>query len=439
MNSPAHAASSAVACAAPAALSSLLSSRLFQLILLTVAVWSMTYARFAIGPLQESMRVDLALSDNHMALLQGTAFAIPLAVSAIPLGLLFDRYSRARLCFFFVALGVAASALTALAPGTGLLFVARALLGPAVAAVLIAVYSLVADLYPPEQRGRATMVVTLGEIGGAPAAFALGGVLLVMTGAGPSAWRDALLWMSALLLLPLLMLLALREPPRTGIVVKDPPLREVGRELWRYRAVLIPLFLARTMVWIADGAVLVWAAPTLTRRFALPPDEVAAIVATALLVAGLLGPIIGGPLADFCQKRGGPRRTIATLAGAALLSTPAAFFGLMPDATSAAVLLTLLLVLGFTIGTAAITVGTIVIPGELRGLYIAVTATVGALFSFAVAPPLVSLLSGALGGEAKIGEALAIVCGITSFLGAIVFARGRRHFPTASGGVYVPG
>src|SRR6266702_2164041 len=152
------------------------------------------------------MRLDLALSDNQMAWLQGPALAVPMALGSIPLGLMVDRRRRGRLFQIFVALTLAATVLTALTANLALLFAARALVGLAVAAIFVAAYSTVADLFPTAQRGCASMVVALGEIGGAPSAFALGGALLAMiasasaatagTGLGTAGWRWALLWMS---------------------------------------------------------------------------------------------------------------------------------------------------------------------------------------------------------------------------------------------------
>lgn len=149
---------------------------------------------------------------------------------------------------------------------------------------------------------------------------------------------------------------------------------------------------------------------------------------TALLISGLLGPILGGPLADWCQRSGGPRRTMSALCIVALLSAPAGLFAVMPSATLASIAMTSFLILGFTLATTAMALATIVIPGELRGLYVALTVTVGALFSIGVAPLVISGLSGALGGPAMIGKALAVVCGITSILATVVFGFGRQYF-----------
>lgn len=407
--------------------------RLFQLLLVTASTFAATYGRFTLGPLQETMRISLPLSDNQVAWLQGPAMAIPMALGSIPIGLLVDRYSRARLFIAFAFLSLAATAMTAFAPSMILLFVARCLAGFASAATLIAAFSVVGDLYAPAQRGRATMVALFGEIGGAPAAFALGGVLLATTSAttsfGLMDWRSTLLWMCAPFVPVILLLFMLREPVRTGLTVKNPSLRQVWPQFFSHRTVVVPLLLARIMVWIADGAVLVWAAPSFARSFGLRSDRIGVIIATAFLASGILGPILGGALSDLCQRRGGPRRTMKAMCIIALLSSPAALFATMPNVTLAGFMLSAFLTLGFTIGTAALAVATIVIPGELRGLYVAVTVTVGAVFSVGVAPLIVSSLSGSLGGPAEVGRALAIVCGVTSILGAVVFGAGSRYFP----------
>ena len=401
--------------------------------MIAVATGAVVYASSMLGPLQEAIRVDLHLSDNAIAALQGSALGVPMALGSIPLGLLVDRISRATLLRIVVVLALAASAVTALSSSLIMLFAARCIVGLAVATVLVASYALAADLYAPEQRGRATMIVALGENGGAPAAFALGGLLLTMMGAGPEAWRKALLSSTAMLVPVALLVLLLREPPRTGIVVSNPQVREVWPELWAYRGRIAPLLLARIMVWMGDGAVQIWAAPIFARTYGLTPQRIGGIIALGLLASATLGPALGGLLADFCQRRGGPRRTMIALSLVALISAPTALFAIMASSTVAGILLGVFLTLGYVIGVAAVPLGTIVVPGELRGLYIAITIAVSALFSVALAPLAVSSLSGALGGPAMIGEAMAIVGTVTSLLGSAVFAFGGRHFPTAHG------
>jgi NAD(P)-dependent dehydrogenase (short-subunit alcohol dehydrogenase family) len=69
-------------------------SQIGQLLLFAAAAWTATYSRLILGPLQEAMRQSLAITDNRMAILQGSAIAVPMALGAIPVGLLADRVSR---------------------------------------------------------------------------------------------------------------------------------------------------------------------------------------------------------------------------------------------------------------------------------------------------------------------------------------------------------
>src|SRR6185369_13205286 len=101
--------------------------RLFQLALLAVAAWASTYTRVALGPLQEAVKGSLSLSDNQMALAQGMGLALPLALGSVPLGLLADRTSRARMLFIFMVVAPVSCVLTAFASGFTFLLAARSL------------------------------------------------------------------------------------------------------------------------------------------------------------------------------------------------------------------------------------------------------------------------------------------------------------------------
>lgn len=242
------------------------SPRLMQLLLMAVALWATMYGRSAIGPLQEAMRLSLHFDDNQIALLQGMAMALPMALCSIPLGLLADRFSRARLLALFVALIPLSCILSAVSSQFITLFLARCLTGLSSAAALILSFSIIGDLYEPAERGRASTVMAVGEISGAPAAFALGGSLLVLFQSASLVnllpwrvedWRGTLLLTAAMLIPVVLSVLFLREPPRRERVVERSSIREVWSALWHYRGVALPILLARGMVWLADGAVFV--------------------------------------------------------------------------------------------------------------------------------------------------------------------------------------
>lgn len=200
-------------------------------------------------------------------------------------------------------------------------------------------------------------------------------------------------------------------------------------ELWSYRAVIAPLLGGVVIIDIAYGAAYLWAAPAMSRRFTLSAGRVGAIVGAVLLVSGILGPIAGGLLADICQRSGGPRRTMAVLALLALAGVPFGLFALAPDVSSAGVSLAIFLTLLPAISLMVTTLCTVVIPNELRGLCIALLNAVCDSFAFMLAPVLVSVLSGALGGPSMLARAVAIACGVTAVMGAVTFALGRRYLP----------
>jgi MFS family permease len=416
---------------ASGARTSVFSKQGLQLLLLTVVATAGAYAQIAVSPLQEAIRAALVLSDNQIALLQGPAMALPLVIAAVPLGLLIDRCSRARLLVVFAALGAAGSLLTALASSFELLFAARCLVAGTTIGLSTAVYSLVADIFEPGTRGRAIAVLGIGQVAGASASFALGGMLVAVLGSNADGWRHAMLWLASPLPLVALMPLAMREPPRTGGVTTKPPVKQAFLELWEHRRIVIPILIFGAMVGVADGAAWIWAAPTLSRSFAVSPDRIGAIMAAVLLVSGIAGWVVGGVSADLCQRAGGPRRTIVVVSWLAFLSAPAALFAVGPGITFASALLLVFMTVGSVISVMSTAVSTVVIPNRLRGLCLGAASAAAGFFGVGLAPLIVSLLSDVLGGPAMIGPALATVCVTTSALGAVTLAFASRSFPTA--------
>jgi MFS family permease len=399
------------------------------LLLLTITATAQVFALTTLNPLQETMRIALGLSDNQIGLLQGPAVALPMVLGTVPLGLAIDRYSRARLTFLLAVLCVAGSVLTAVATSFTILFLARFVIGLTSTATITTAYSLLADLYTPVQRGRASMMVVLGEQFGTAGAFVIGGVLLTRFGTGPNGWRWAQLGMTVPLIPVALLVLALHEPPRTAPIVKKPAVRESFVKLWHYRWVFLPLATGIVMATMANSAPTIWAAPMFARKFSLSPDRIGTLMAVAVLVSGILGPLIGGPLTDVCQRTGGPRRTISVLSALALVSVPAGFFSVTRGAMSATILLSIFMTILIAIVVAGSALLTIVVPTEVLGLSMSILAGDGMLFGNGLAPVTVSWLSGALGGLAMIGKAMALVCVSTTLFGALTFAFGRRYLP----------
>lgn len=393
------------------------------------------------GTVQESAKAEMHLSDYTLSLVQGVSAALPLALFSIPIGILVDRFNRVRIMIALIALFVAGTALTALAHSVALLFAARMLVGIGTTGALTAALSLCADLCVPARRGRALLTVNIGKSLGQALAFGLTGALygLFVARRMPAwlsalgqdtAWRSthlALAGLGAVLLLPLLLL---REPMRHEVAASThAPFRVVAAELWARRAFLLPLFMGQVSVVMADAAAGIWSAPVLSRSFGLRPDQFAGWMGTLIFAAGLLGAVFGGLSADWGQKSGRRGGLLIGAVAAAALGIPAALFPIMPTVPLFAVALGTLMLCGAVTGVVTSVALTVFIPNELRGLCIGAFIAIAGLIGFGVAPTLVAAASGLFGGEAHLGQGLALVGVMTSAASVVAFVVAMRRAP----------
>ena len=92
-----------------------------------------------------------------------------------------------------------------------------------------------------------------------------------------------------------------------------------------------------------------------------------------------------------------------------------------------AALLALLLFCGAITGIIPATAIAVAVPNELRGVCLGACIVVGSIVGLGVAPTLVTVVSGALGAEAHLAQALAVtgvIIGVVSLL-ALTVARKR--------------
>ncbi|PAX07716.1 MFS transporter [Sphingomonas lenta] len=408
----------------------------WPLAVLAIAMASGFAALGSFGTVTEPAKADLALSDHALGLVQGVSGALPLVLFSVPVGILVDRWNRVRLLFALAVVWTAGTLMTAYASGTGSLLVARMLTGIGTTGALTAALSLGADLCTPERRGRAMTVVTLGKTVGIAAGFALTGALFGLFGDGALGlvpWRAAHLALAGLLLVSLLPLLTLREPPRREVAAAaGAPLRVVAGELRARAAFLVPLFIGQVSVVMADHAALVWAAPVLGREFGLQPDQFAGWMGALILGTGLGGAVLGGLAADWGQRGGRRGGVLLGAVVAAAIGAPAAIFPVAGDVTLFAILFGTLVLCGTITGLITSVAITTLIPNEARGLTVGLFVAVAGLIGFGIAPTLVTAVSELLGGEAHLAPALAIVGTVTGVMAVLAFALAVRNAPTSA-------
>ena len=407
---------------------SLLHRRGTQLALITCLMVAEGFARTALSPLQDSVRAALMLTDNEMALLQGPALVLPSALLAIPLGALVDRLSRQRLLIVFALLDVLGTAASASARSLMILFAARCVVGLMAFATAVAAISLISDLYPADRRGYATMVATIGEVLGIAAAYGAGGMLLERFEPYGVAWAATMWSFAAILTIAPLAACQIGEPARTDCETVDRHHIHPWHSLWKHRQLFAVLVTGKVTVGAAYGAVLTWAEPALQRSFGLSAVRVGAVMAMSVTIGGVIGPLLGGPLADAGERRGGPRRTVTLLGLVSLLAVPAGTFAIVPNAALAGVLLIAFMIIIATIGVAEMTVTTIVLPNEIRGLALAVLLAAGLILGAGLTPVAVSLLAGRFHTHHAMAESLAITCMTIGAISSFLFLATRHRF-----------
>lgn len=201
----------------------------FALAVLTAASILNYLDRLILSILAQSIKVDLDLDDAQLGFLLGTGFAVFYSVVGIAMGRIADNVSRTRLMASGLGIWSAMTAIGAAATNFAGLGAARIGVGIGEATANPASHSLIADYFPPRNRGAALGTYVAGAFLGGAAAMILGGYILQhwnsgMCAAVPGDFACGLKgWQAALIIvgapgIPLAFLVAaLREPQRPPV------------------------------------------------------------------------------------------------------------------------------------------------------------------------------------------------------------------------------
>jgi MFS family permease len=166
--------------------------------------------RQIIGVLAIPIKAELGLSDTQLGLMGGLAFALFYTALGVPIALLADRTSRKWIITGALALWSLFTALCGATTGFLQLFLCRLGVGVGEAGGVAPAYSLIADVYPPERRGRAMALFSLGIPLGSALGVFFGGYV-----AAHFSWRVAFVavGLAGIVIAPVFALLV-REPER---------------------------------------------------------------------------------------------------------------------------------------------------------------------------------------------------------------------------------
>ncbi len=398
--------------------------------------------RIIINLLVQPIQRDLGINDTQFGMLQGLAFGLFYTLLALPIGRLVDSRPRKTI----IAIGVGTFSLFSLASGMsksfGHLFLARAGVGAGEASLTPAAYSLISDLFPPAQLGRAISVFTMTAFVGIGLAYIAGGAAIALISAADFSWAPFMQqlagWQRVFIavalpgfLVALLIWIVLPEPPRRGRTKEGQvPVREAAAYMRRQAPLFTPLFGGFAMITLASYASAVWTPAFFIRGFGWTPAQIGLWVGVGYLLLGPLGALAAGRWCDALTARGVRDAPLRVAGLSAFVSgLLSAVSPVMPTAESALVVLLLSVPFGTMAFPMAGTAIGLVTPNELRGqvsaLYMLVINAVG----LGIGPMLVGAMSDYVftGGDG-IRYGLALVNLVTAPLALWLIWRARAPY-----------
>ena len=396
--------------------------------------------RTILALLVQPLKADLKLSDTEVSLLHGFAFAVFYTFMGLPLGRIADSRNRRNLIAWGVTVWSLMTAACGLAKTFWHLFGARVGVGIGEAALSPAAYSLIADNFSPNRRGRALGIYTAGAFFGAGIAFVVGGqVVALLSDALPlqlpilgtvNAWQLTFFAVGLPGLIVTLLVMTLREPVRREQAGHQAGVRETIRYLVKHRRVFAGHFLGFAMLGLPFNVIVAWGPTYFIRTFGLDAAETGRLLGFGMLIFGTAGVVLGGVLADRFLSRGKSDGTlrvgvIAAL-GCAVFGSVATVLGSLTLTTALIFPLIFFSCFGFGAAPAALQ---LVAPNQMRGQVSALYLFVLNLVGIGVGPTLTAGITDFFfRDEAAVGASIAITCGFASLAAILLLWRCQRPF-----------
>ena len=261
------------------------------------AVFVLFFQTYMVAPLIPSLAYAFHADRQHVGLLI-PAYTIPYALAALISGAVSDRFGRRWPLFFGMAMVPLTSAAMAMAPNLEALLVLRMISGLTNVGIVVTGLSLVADLFPPNERGRAIGWVFGAIAGGGAFGSTLGGVLAPII-----SWRGLFILIAFTSVL--LFIVAVPLWSRLVATAKPTSRLSIGTLVLGYRDLLRSWRGSRTYLFIFLNAVFhsgvfTWLGVLLHDRFGLGE----AGIGLALLGYGVPGLFLGPTIGRVVDRHG---------------------------------------------------------------------------------------------------------------------------------------
>ena len=375
----------------------------------------------------QPIRQDLGITDTQISLLQGFAFVITFGLVGVVMGRFVDRGNRRMMIFFAMAIWCVATIFCGFAGSFIELFLLRMLVGVGEATLHPAAYSLIADYFPPERRGRAMGVYTMGGFIGAGLAMIVGALAILATGSTTThlpllgvvpGWQAAFLFIGVPGIGITVAMLLIREPFRQERASQTGNQANTFAFLRSNALILTLLIFGISFNALANFSLISWTPTLFLRVFGWQPSTIGAVYGVILIGPGIGGILLSAWLSDLLSRKGVKQSALLVSRVAVGLATfSVAWVGIAPNPTIALIALTWCTFLfAMPAGLAPVSIYQIT-PNEHRGQVIAIYMLVASLLGLGGGPTLVAMTNDFLfHQDASIGKAMAIVATVAAAL-----------------------
>lgn len=259
--------------------------------------------RIVLALLIEPLKAEFGVSDTQISLLIGFNFALFYALVGLPMGRLADRINRRTLIVASTAVWAACTLLSGFATAFWMLGVLRIGVAIGEAALSPSAISMIGDLFPKKDRGRATSIYMAMGAAGATGGYIVGGYMvgligetggIVIPGIGAfKAWQTVFLAVSLpAVVLGVLLWLTVREPTRRtvdGVALQPSAPWEWLKKTWRP---MLLLFVAGSVGQTMVHGLLTWAPSFMVRDFGWMVGRAGMTIGVATLIGGVGGMVL---------------------------------------------------------------------------------------------------------------------------------------------------
>ncbi|MBE3561421.1 MAG: MFS transporter [Ktedonobacteraceae bacterium] len=435
-------------------------ARYIFLVLFSVSV--LNYLdRFVLSGAANQIARDLHFDLRGVGLLS-SAFLIVYTLATLPLGMWADRTKRKNVVALCVAVWSVATAATALATNFLTLFIARMILGIGEAGYLPAGAALLSDYFDSKKRNRVLSFWNSSQMFGVLGGFAIGGVI---AGISTGSWRWAFLISGIPGLFLAFLAWRMREPRRnqadeeageieiissqgneestTAAQVVATTRSRLGQVLGLFRIkTVVVLLIMQSLILFVLGANVALLPIYLQQKdlFGMTPGVAGIYSGVVIVVAGFVGTLLGGYLADIIGRRYAGARVLVCGIGF-LLGAPAyALAFIYHDIVVFTISFFLAILLLSLYNGPGMAAGLGVVPSVLRASAVGLSVLIAHLLGDVSSPSLVGFIATALDptqgqhfAADMAGQDLSIALLITV---SLFLPAGRCFWITLAGGRY---